>query len=73
MQFYGSFQNEKKLFFLIEYCPGGELFRLIQTNKRLSEAHARFYACQLALAIGDLHTRRIIYRDLKPENIMLDD
>lgn len=72
VQFYGSFQNEKKLFFLLEYCPGGELFRLIQTRGRISEAHARFYACQLALAIGALHKRRVIYRDLKPENVMLD-
>lgn len=72
VQFYGSFQNDKKLFFVLEYCPGGELFRLIQTRARLSEAHARFYACQLALAIGSLHARRIIYRDLKPENVMLD-
>lgn len=72
VQFYGSFQNQKKLFFLLEYCPGGELFRLIQQRSRLSEAHARFYACQLVLAIGSLHKRRVIYRDLKPENVMLD-
>lgn len=72
VQFFGSFQNESKLFFVLEYCPGGELFRLIQTKGKLPEGHARFYACQLVLAIGALHKRKVIYRDLKPENVMLD-
>jgi serum/glucocorticoid-regulated kinase 2 len=32
-----SFQNEKKLFFVLEYCPGGELFNLLQKRKQFSE------------------------------------
>lgn len=72
VRFFYSFQNEKKLFFVLEYCPGGELFNLIQTRGKIGEAQTRFYACQMVLAIEALHLKNIIYRDLKPENVLLD-
>jgi serum/glucocorticoid-regulated kinase 2 len=68
-----SFQNDKKLFFVLEYCAGGELFNLIQLKGKLSEAQTRFYACQIVLAIEALHEKNIIYRDLKPENVLLGE
>ena len=71
VKLYYSFQNEKKLYFVLEYCPGGELFNLLSKMKRFSEDHTRFYACQLVLALEYLHSKNIIYRDLKPENVLI--
>lgn len=67
-----SFQNEKKLYFALEYCPGGELFNLLQKRKYFTEDQARFYVVQIVLAIEHLHKSDFIYRDLKPENVLLD-
>jgi serum/glucocorticoid-regulated kinase 2 len=67
-----SFQNEKKLFFALEYCPGGELFNLLQKRKYFTEDQTRFYACQIVLALEYLHSKDVIYRDLKPENVLID-
>ncbi len=41
-------------------------------QRRFTEANAKFYAAQIALALGELHRNKIIYRDMKPENILLD-
>jgi len=73
IKFKGSFQNEKKLFFILEYCPGGELFNLLAKKRRFSEDQTRFYAAQIVLAIEHLHSKDIVYRDLKPENVLIDD
>eukprot|EP01017_Pseudomicrothorax_dubius_P040911 TRINITY_DN6491_c0_g1_i4.p1 TRINITY_DN6491_c0_g1~~TRINITY_DN6491_c0_g1_i4.p1 ORF type:complete len:351 (-),score=64.92 TRINITY_DN6491_c0_g1_i4:115-1167(-) len=67
-----SFQNERKLFFVLEYCPGGELFQLLQRTRVLTEEQAKFYLAQIVMAIGHLHEKDIIYRDLKPENVLID-
>jgi serum/glucocorticoid-regulated kinase 2 len=72
IKFKGSFQTLKKLYFVLEYCPGGELFNLISKRKRFSEDQARFYAAQMVLALEHLHAKNIIYRDLKPENVLID-
>lgn len=32
-----SFQNDQKLFFVLDYCPGGELFGLLEKKSRLTE------------------------------------
>jgi len=67
-----AFQNERKLFFALEYCPGGELFNLLQKKRTFSEDNARFYAAQIVLALEHLHSKDIVYRDLKPENVLID-
>ena len=72
IKFFYSFQNDRKLFFALEYCPGGELFNLLQKKKRFSEDQARFYSAQMVLALEHLHAKDIIYRDLKPENVLID-
>lgn len=66
------FQNDKKLFFVLEYCPGGELFSLLQKKRKFTEDQTLFYASQIFLAIEYLHKHDIIYRDLKPENVLID-
>lgn len=67
-----AFQNPKKLYFLLEYCPGGELFFHLQKAGRFDEDRAKFYAAQMVLALGELHKHDVVYRDLKPENVLID-
>jgi serum/glucocorticoid-regulated kinase 2 len=71
VSFYHAFQTPKKLCFILEYCPGGELFSLIQRQRRLNESQARFITCQIILGIEAMHNNKIIYRDLKPENVLI--
>lgn len=70
---YASFQTEKRLYFITEYCAGGEFFAVLQRQpkKRLKENAAKFYAAEVLLALEYLHHMGFIYRDLKPENILM--
>ncbi|KAM9307852.1 serine/threonine-protein kinase Sgk3 [Gastrophryne carolinensis] len=67
-----SFQTSDKLFFVLDFINGGELFFHLQRERYFDEPRARFYAAEIACALGYLHSIQIIYRDLKPENILLD-
>ncbi|XP_018096727.1 serine/threonine-protein kinase Sgk2 isoform X1 [Xenopus laevis] len=67
-----SFQTAEKLYFVLDYVNGGELFLHLQRERCFLEPRARFYAAEVACALGYLHSQNIIYRDLKPENILLD-
>lgn len=66
-----SFQTEDKLYFILDYVNGGELFFHLQKEKKFTEDRVRFYAAEILLAIEHLHQNGIIYRDLKPENILI--
>ena len=70
---YYAFQNEKKLFMITEYMPGGEMFYHLHNCEHFSERKAKFYIAEIILAIDHLHKNNILYRDLKPENILLDE
>jgi len=67
-----AFQTKSKLYMLMDYHCGGELFFHLQKEGKFSESRSRFYAAEICLAIECLHRKGITYRDLKPENILLD-
>lgn len=69
-----TFQSEHKLFFVMDYMPGGDLDKYLnaQPNKMCDPETSRLYAAEIFLAISYLHDDSVIYRDLKPENILLD-
>ena len=58
-----AFQTPQKLYMVMDYCPGGELFFHIQRVERFNEEAVKFYAAQLVLAIAHLHDNDIIYRE----------
>lgn len=68
-----AFQSKDKLYLVLDYFQGGELFFHLKSQRRFSEEVARLYVAEIALAFGHLHSLGVIYRDLKPENILLDD
>ncbi|GAX22565.1 ribosomal protein S6 kinase alpha-1/2/3/6 [Fistulifera solaris] len=72
MKLHFAFQSEDKLYLVLDYCPGGELFFHLSRFRRFPERVARFFAAELLLAIGHIHKRGIIFRDMKPENVLLD-
>eukprot|EP01035_Chromulina_nebulosa_P020561 gene20561-26666_t len=67
-----AFQNEKKLYFVLDYAAGGELFYHLSRMKKFPEHLTRFYAAEITMALDVLHANDVVYRDLKPENILLD-
>ncbi|KAJ5322699.1 hypothetical protein N7452_010988 [Penicillium brevicompactum] len=68
-----SFSDDKSLYMLLDYCPGGEIFTYLRKQRRFSEETSRFYAAEITMTIEFLHdVHGIAYRDLKPENILLD-
>ena len=68
-----AFQTSNKLFLILDYCSNGDLSRHLIYEKRFSEERAKFYICEILLALEDLHQRGIIFRDLKPDNVVLDN
>ena len=67
-----AFQTENKLYMILDFINGGELFFHLKREKRFPESRVRRYAAEIVLAVSHLHTFDIVYRDLKPENILLN-
>ncbi|PVH86770.1 serine/threonine protein kinase-like protein [Cadophora sp. DSE1049] len=68
-----AFQDHEKLYLILEYAQGGELFTHLAQERMFTEEVASFYMAEMALALEHLHRNLgVIYRDLKPENCLLD-
>lgn len=67
-----SFQSPEKLYLVLAFVNGGELFHHLQREGKFDINRARFYTAELLCALECLHGFNVIYRDLKPENILLD-
>ncbi|KAK3116291.1 hypothetical protein LTR53_003481 [Teratosphaeriaceae sp. CCFEE 6253] len=73
VKLYYAFQDHEKLYLILEYAQGGELFHHLAMERMFSEEVAAFYMAEMVLALEHLHHNvRVIYRDLKPENCLLD-
>eukprot|EP01097_Dermamoeba_algensis_P007658 TRINITY_DN48_c0_g1_i1.p1 TRINITY_DN48_c0_g1~~TRINITY_DN48_c0_g1_i1.p1 ORF type:complete len:428 (-),score=98.00 TRINITY_DN48_c0_g1_i1:279-1562(-) len=68
---YYTFQDEKNLFFVMEFINGGEMFFHLQNENKFNESRTKFYVAEIAVGLDYLHSQGIIYRDLKPENVLL--
>ncbi|XP_072850369.2 ribosomal protein S6 kinase alpha-2 isoform X3 [Pogona vitticeps] len=68
-----AFQTEGKLYLILDFLRGGDLFTRLSKEVMFTEEDVKFYLAELALALDHLHVLGIIYRDLKPENILLDE
>ncbi|XP_053226380.1 maternal embryonic leucine zipper kinase isoform X3 [Podarcis raffonei] len=69
---YQVIETPKKIFMILEYCPGGELFDYIIAKDRLAEDEARIFFRQIVAAIAYVHSQGYAHRDLKPENLLID-
>ncbi|XP_075482050.1 CBL-interacting serine/threonine-protein kinase 12-like [Primulina tabacum] len=72
VQLFEVMATKSKIFFVMEYVKGGELFNKVAKG-RLKEEVARKYFQQLISAVAFCHARGVYHRDLKPENILLDE
>lgn len=70
---YEVIETSNKIFMVLEYCPGGELFDYIVAKDRLKEDEARMFFRQIVSAVAYIHHKGYAHRDLKPENLLLDE
>uniref|UniRef100_H0WZM2 non-specific serine/threonine protein kinase n=1 Tax=Otolemur garnettii TaxID=30611 RepID=H0WZM2_OTOGA len=68
-----AFQTEGKLYLILDFLRGGDVFTRLSKKVLFTEEDVKFYLAELALALDHLHQLGIVYRDLKPENILLDE
>ena len=72
VKLYRRYMDDSKLYFLLEFVPGGELFTHHRKAGKFPNDVSKFYSAEVLLTFEYLHSKDIIYRDLKPENILLD-
>lgn len=68
-----SFQTNDKIYFIMDYINGGELFYHLQKEHKFTPDRVKFYCAEIVLGLEYLHNSGVIYRDLKPENILLTE
>jgi len=71
LRMYGYFYDSKRIYLILEYSPGGELYKRLQTKGQFSEKTSARYISDLARALDYCHTKHVIHRDIKPENLLI--
>jgi aurora kinase, other len=71
LRMYGYFYDSKRIYLILEYSPGGELYKRLQQKGHFSDKTAAKYISDLATALDYCHTKHVIHRDIKPENLLI--
>ncbi|KAD0410214.1 hypothetical protein E3N88_44328 [Mikania micrantha] len=72
LRLYGWFHDAERIFFILEYAHGGELYGELRRLGNLCEKQAATYIASLTHALAYCHEKHVIHRDIKPENLLLD-
>ena len=65
-----SFQDEKNLYLVMEFLPGGDLMTILMKRDILPEDEAKFYIAETIIAVDNVHKLNYIHRDIKPDNVL---
>lgn len=71
LRMYGYFYDDKRIYLILEYSPGGELYKQLCNRVRFSERMSARYIADLARALKYCHSKHVIHRDIKPENLLI--
>lgn len=68
-----TFKDSERVYFLLEFVGGLDLFEVLQQGRSFTESESQFYTCTLIVILEYLHERDIVYRGLRPESIIIDE
>lgn len=71
LRMYGYFWDEKRIYIILEFAPGGELYKVLTSKGRFSEHTTARYILDLSKALAYCHVKHVIHRDIKPENLLI--
>jgi len=71
LRMYGYFFDTKRIYLILEYSPGGELYKRLMSKGRFTEQTSAQYISDLAQALDYCHQKHVIHRDIKPENLLV--
>jgi len=71
LRMYGYFYDDRRIYLILEYSPGGELYKRLTQKGHFSEQTSARYIRDLALALDYCHSKHVIHRDIKPENLLV--
>ena len=71
LRMYGYFYDSKRIYLILEYSPGGELYKKLTTKGRFSDETSARYISDLSEALDYCHQKHVIHRDIKPENLLV--
>ena len=71
LRMYGYFYDAKNIYLILEYAPGGELYRSLTRLGKFPPDVAARYISDLAMALYYCHGKHVIHRDIKPENLLV--
>jgi len=71
LRMYGYFFDEKRIYIILEFAPGGELYKQLTARGHFSEATTSRYISDLSTALAYCHAKHVIHRDIKPENLLI--
>ncbi|CAM9566963.1 unnamed protein product, partial [Ectocarpus fasciculatus] len=71
LRMYGFFYDETRIYIILEFAPGGELYKVLTHKRHFSESVTAKYILDLAGALAYCHAKHVIHRDIKPENLLI--